>query len=164
MESHIRDKKAEFGGRDYKPNMWHSVCTTWDSVSGLVQLWFDGQPSIRKFTSSGLNIKGPAIIILGQVRFYGFSLFILYRFHCKFYTVKLLFTVSKFLTLYRSRMPTVGGLMLSSLSLVWCVTSTCGITPFPHVRSRAMWMNWTSLQGMCLTGELWNIRFLAKCF
>ncbi|XP_072250454.1 serum amyloid P-component-like isoform X1 [Leuresthes tenuis] len=66
MEQHVGNKKAEFGGRDYKPNMWHSVCTTWDSESGLVQLWFDGQPSIRKFTSSGLNINGPAIIILGQ--------------------------------------------------------------------------------------------------
>ncbi|XP_070822894.1 C-reactive protein-like [Chaetodon trifascialis] len=66
MESHIRDKKSEYRGQDYKPNMWHSICTTWDSASGLVQLWFDGRPSIRKFVSSGSSIRGSTIIILGQ--------------------------------------------------------------------------------------------------
>ncbi|XP_068995561.1 C-reactive protein-like [Embiotoca jacksoni] len=66
MEPHIKNVKTEYGGRNYKPNMWHSVCTTWDSVSGLVQLWFDGQPSIRKFISSGSNIRGQTIILLGQ--------------------------------------------------------------------------------------------------
>ncbi|XP_078109175.1 C-reactive protein-like [Sander vitreus] len=65
MEPHIRDKKTEYRGQDYKPNMWHSVCTTWDSVSGLVQLWFDGQPSMRKYVSSGA-IRGSTMIILGQ--------------------------------------------------------------------------------------------------
>ncbi|XP_070768798.1 C-reactive protein-like [Enoplosus armatus] len=66
MEPHIKDKKSEFRGQDYKPNMWHSICTTWDSVTGLVQLWFDGLPSIKKFANSGSNISGPIIIILGQ--------------------------------------------------------------------------------------------------
>lgn len=66
MEPHVRDKKSEFRGRDYKPNMWHSICTTWDSTSGLVQLWFDGLPSIKKFISSGSSIRGTPIIILGQ--------------------------------------------------------------------------------------------------
>ncbi|XP_037532905.1 serum amyloid P-component [Nematolebias whitei] len=66
IEPHIRDKKVEFRGQDYKPNMWHSICTTWDAESGLVQVWFNGQPSIRKFITSGANIAGPVIIILGQ--------------------------------------------------------------------------------------------------
>ncbi|XP_058503911.1 C-reactive protein-like [Solea solea] len=66
MEAHVREKKAEYGGRDYKLNMWHSICTTWDSASGIVQLWFNGQPSIRKFLSSGSTISGTPIIILGQ--------------------------------------------------------------------------------------------------
>ncbi|XP_013877302.1 C-reactive protein [Austrofundulus limnaeus] len=66
MEPHIRNKNAEFRGQDYKLNTWHSICTTWDSESGLVQMWFDGQPSIRKFVASGANIRGPVIIILGQ--------------------------------------------------------------------------------------------------
>uniref|UniRef100_A0A1A7XG66 Pentraxin family member n=1 Tax=Iconisemion striatum TaxID=60296 RepID=A0A1A7XG66_9TELE len=66
MEPHVKNKKAEYSGFDYKPNMWHSICTTWDAGSGLVQLWFDGQPSIRKFVASGANITGAHIIILGQ--------------------------------------------------------------------------------------------------
>ncbi|XP_062278271.1 C-reactive protein-like isoform X2 [Scomber scombrus] len=66
IEPHIRDRKVEYGGRDYKLNMWHSICFTWDSGSGLVQMWFDGQPSVRKFIISGTNITGPSIIILGQ--------------------------------------------------------------------------------------------------
>ncbi|KAL7393308.1 hypothetical protein ABVT39_009220 [Epinephelus coioides] len=66
MEPHVWDKKAEYGGQDYKPNMWHSICTTWDSASGLVQLWLDGKPSMRKFVNSGTSIRGSTIIILGQ--------------------------------------------------------------------------------------------------
>uniref|UniRef100_A0A3B5QGG7 Pentraxin family member n=2 Tax=Xiphophorus maculatus TaxID=8083 RepID=A0A3B5QGG7_XIPMA len=66
MEAHIKNKKAEYGGRDYKLNTWHSICTTWDAETGLAQLWFNGQPSIRKFTISGSNIGGPVNIIVGQ--------------------------------------------------------------------------------------------------
>ncbi|GAA6227080.1 C-reactive protein-like [Lates japonicus] len=66
IQPHIRQGKIEFGGWDYKPNTWHSICTTWDSVSGLVQLWFDGQPSTRRFISSGSNITGSPVIVLGQ--------------------------------------------------------------------------------------------------
>ncbi|XP_022621399.1 C-reactive protein-like [Seriola dumerili] len=66
MEPHIKDRKTEYGRQDYKPNTWHSICSTWDSDSGLVQLWIDGQPSIRKFISSGSSIRGSTIIILGQ--------------------------------------------------------------------------------------------------
>ncbi|XP_054904003.1 C-reactive protein-like [Poeciliopsis prolifica] len=57
---------AEFGKTDYKLNTWHSICATWDSTSGLVQLWLDGLPSVRKFTRSGSNIRGSPIILLGQ--------------------------------------------------------------------------------------------------
>ncbi|XP_059194046.1 C-reactive protein-like [Centropristis striata] len=66
MEPHIKDKKSEYGGLDYKPNMWHSICTTWDSTTGLVQLWFDSLPLIRKYVTSGSSIRGNTIIILGQ--------------------------------------------------------------------------------------------------
>lgn len=66
MEAHVKDAKAEFIGLDYKPNMWHSVCTTWVSATGLTQLWFDGVPTIRKFTSSGSPISGSLIIVVGQ--------------------------------------------------------------------------------------------------
>uniref|UniRef100_A0A3B4Z501 Pentraxin family member n=1 Tax=Stegastes partitus TaxID=144197 RepID=A0A3B4Z501_9TELE len=61
-----RDKVASVFGQDYKLNTWHSICSTWDATSGLIQLWLDGKPSSRKFVSSGSNINGPIIIVLGQ--------------------------------------------------------------------------------------------------
>ncbi|XP_059196193.1 serum amyloid P-component-like [Centropristis striata] len=55
---------ATFGIKDYKPNEWHSICSTWDAASGLVQLWLDGKPSTRKYVG-GPRITYP-IVILGQ--------------------------------------------------------------------------------------------------
>ncbi|XP_035989195.1 female protein-like [Fundulus heteroclitus] len=69
MEIYPRNTFASFGKLDYKQNAWHFVCTTRDSASGLVQVWLDGRPSTKKFTSSGSTIKGNPIIILGQVKF-----------------------------------------------------------------------------------------------
>ncbi|XP_074484787.1 serum amyloid P-component-like, partial [Sebastes fasciatus] len=66
FQLHIRNKYVDIRGQDYKLNTWHSICTTWDSASGLVQLWLDGKPSSRKFISSGSSISGPIIIVLGQ--------------------------------------------------------------------------------------------------
>ncbi|KAK2844511.1 hypothetical protein Q5P01_011170 [Channa striata] len=62
----VRDKAVSFVGQEYKLNVWHSLCSTWDSTSGLGQLWLDGKPSSRKFMSSGSNINGPTFIALGQ--------------------------------------------------------------------------------------------------
>ncbi|CAJ1062148.1 C-reactive protein-like [Xyrichtys novacula] len=62
----VRDKAVRFRELDYKPNTWHSLCSTWDSVSGVLQVWLDGKPSSRKYISSGSNITGPMIIVLGQ--------------------------------------------------------------------------------------------------
>ncbi|XP_008275287.1 serum amyloid P-component-like [Stegastes partitus] len=63
---YIRDAFASVRGQDYKLNTWHSLCVTWDATSGLIQLWLDGKHSSRKFISSGSNINGPIIIVLGQ--------------------------------------------------------------------------------------------------
>ncbi|XP_072249386.1 C-reactive protein-like [Leuresthes tenuis] len=60
-----RDFSAGFDGLEFKQNTWHSICATWDATSGLTQLWLDGKPSSRKFTSLG-SINGPIIIVLGQ--------------------------------------------------------------------------------------------------
>ncbi|KAK2844513.1 hypothetical protein Q5P01_011172 [Channa striata] len=62
----VRDKTASFLGQEYKLNVWHSLCSTWDSSSGLGQLWLDGKPSSRKFIRSGSNINGATVIVLGQ--------------------------------------------------------------------------------------------------
>ncbi|XP_070822872.1 mucosal pentraxin-like [Chaetodon trifascialis] len=63
---HINNQKVDFRGQNYNLNTWHSICSTWDSVSGLAQLWVNGKPSSRKFVSSGSKINGPIIIVLGQ--------------------------------------------------------------------------------------------------
>ena len=62
-----RQNRKDFGGQNYKLNAWLSICSTWDAASGLVQLWIDGKPSSRMFVSSGSNINGPIITVLGQV-------------------------------------------------------------------------------------------------
>ncbi len=69
IDFYIRNHNVRFGGQGYKLNAWNSVCSTWDSASGVVQLWLDGKPSSRKFIS-GSNINGPIIIIFGQVQFF----------------------------------------------------------------------------------------------
>ncbi|XP_023010311.3 serum amyloid P-component-like [Maylandia zebra] len=66
FELWARGKSNTVEGIAYKLNTWHSICSTWNATSGLVQLWVDGVPSSRKFTSSGSNINGPIIIVLGQ--------------------------------------------------------------------------------------------------
>lgn len=67
FELWARGKLNTVEGIAYKLNTWHSICSTWNATSGLMQLWVDGVPSSRKFTSSGSNINGPIIIVLGQV-------------------------------------------------------------------------------------------------
>lgn len=66
IELNVGNKKAEFVVQDYKLNMWHTLCSTWDSTSGLVQLWFNGKSSVRKLVARS-NLTAP-IIVLGQVR------------------------------------------------------------------------------------------------
>lgn len=66
MEIHVKNKRAEYGGLDYKPNTWHSLCTTWDSGSGIVQLWFNGRPLTKKYLSDQSAMTALPIIILGQ--------------------------------------------------------------------------------------------------
>ncbi|XP_032374037.1 C-reactive protein [Etheostoma spectabile] len=63
---YVKNKGVDFMEQHYKLNTWHSICSTWDSESGLGQLWLDGKPSSRKFISSGSSINGPIIIVLGQ--------------------------------------------------------------------------------------------------
>ncbi|KAM3873347.1 serum amyloid P-component-like [Diretmus argenteus] len=66
IELLVRGNYVDFGVHEYKLNTWHSVCATWESESGLGQLWLNGQSTSRKFISSGSNIRGHAIIVLGQ--------------------------------------------------------------------------------------------------
>ncbi|KAJ0070039.1 hypothetical protein NL108_000303, partial [Boleophthalmus pectinirostris] len=61
----VRDALAEYYGQEYKINTWQSLCSTWDSSTGLTQLWLNGIPSARKFITTS-EINGPIIIVLGQ--------------------------------------------------------------------------------------------------
>ncbi|KAM4597645.1 serum amyloid P-component-like [Polymixia lowei] len=63
---YARNSNVDFRGQNYKLNTWHSVCSTWNATSGLGRLWLDGEPSSRKYMNSGSNIRGRAIITLGQ--------------------------------------------------------------------------------------------------
>ncbi|XP_074508542.1 serum amyloid P-component-like [Sebastes fasciatus] len=64
IDVYVGNANKEFEGQDYKLNTWHSICTTWDAASGLVQLWLDGKSTIKKYFG-GPAIVNP-IIILGQ--------------------------------------------------------------------------------------------------
>ncbi|XP_075875872.1 mucosal pentraxin-like [Nelusetta ayraudi] len=62
---YVRNSVITFAGLDLNVNTWHSICFTWDAVSGVGQLWLNGKHSVRKYISSG-HITGTIIIILGQ--------------------------------------------------------------------------------------------------
>ncbi|KAK1895937.1 C-reactive protein [Dissostichus eleginoides] len=61
---YVHANPGRFGGEDYKVNTWHSICSTWDSVTGVAQLWLDNKPFIRKYVG-GARIRNP-VIIIGQ--------------------------------------------------------------------------------------------------
>ncbi|XP_062376109.1 C-reactive protein-like [Sardina pilchardus] len=61
----IRSQSSTFNGLPDEPNTWYSICSTWDSNSGLVQVWINGNPSTRKIGFKG-NLVGELNIVLGQ--------------------------------------------------------------------------------------------------
>lgn len=149
IELNVGNTNAKFVVQDYKQNTWHTICATWDSESGLGQLWFDGNPSIRKFIG-GSNITRP-IVILGQVswilKHYSISehrMPVKYWFQNKKCTaLKVFFRLKKKNLIcihYRSRIHMVVGLTWISLSSAWCLMFTCGTTPSHLVRFSTMWM------------------------
>ncbi|XP_004390286.1 C-reactive protein-like [Trichechus manatus latirostris] len=42
------------------------MCITWESVSGIVELWVDGKPMVRKSLKRGYSVGWEANIVLGQ--------------------------------------------------------------------------------------------------
>uniref|UniRef100_A0A8C5QKG6 Pentraxin family member n=1 Tax=Leptobrachium leishanense TaxID=445787 RepID=A0A8C5QKG6_9ANUR len=45
---------------------WKHTCVSWDSDSGVIQLWVNGKVYLRKVSNKGFTIPSPASIILGQ--------------------------------------------------------------------------------------------------
>uniref|UniRef100_A0A8C6SAF6 Pentraxin family member n=1 Tax=Neogobius melanostomus TaxID=47308 RepID=A0A8C6SAF6_9GOBI len=66
IQSHVHSLFVGYGGLDYAPNKWHSICTTWNSSLGLVQMWFNGQPLVRKYIATTFPLTTNPIIIVGQ--------------------------------------------------------------------------------------------------
>ncbi|XP_053744027.1 C-reactive protein-like isoform X2 [Synchiropus splendidus] len=65
--TYVKNAESQFDNQDRKLNTWHSVCFTWESSTGIAQLWLDSKPSVRRFLLSGWNINERSmIIILGQ--------------------------------------------------------------------------------------------------
>ncbi|KPP63032.1 hypothetical protein Z043_118735, partial [Scleropages formosus] len=62
----VCDSAAFFWGLPVQLNEWVSLCGTWDSATGLAQLWVNGKPSSRKALSAGKAIAGKLSVILGQ--------------------------------------------------------------------------------------------------
>lgn len=54
-----------FDGLGYIPNEWTSACTSWESLTDIVQLWVNGKPSTRKGLYQGGEISG-TLITLGK--------------------------------------------------------------------------------------------------
>ncbi|XP_060754287.1 serum amyloid P-component-like [Neoarius graeffei] len=62
----ILGKVVDFHGLQDEFNVWNSVCVTWDSETGLAQMWVNRNPSSRKGLKAGSALTGPPKIILGQ--------------------------------------------------------------------------------------------------
>ncbi|XP_071780774.1 C-reactive protein-like [Centroberyx gerrardi] len=63
---HVEGADLDFFGLPDDKNGWNSVCWTWQSGSGLTQLWVNGKRSVRAFLRANLSITGKPSVILGQ--------------------------------------------------------------------------------------------------
>lgn len=63
---YIGSAKADFWGLPDELNGWNSFCATWESKTGLAQVWLNGKPSSRKTLFRGGSLTGTPVIVLGQ--------------------------------------------------------------------------------------------------
>ncbi|XP_010902356.1 serum amyloid P-component [Esox lucius] len=63
---HVRQKSLDFFNLPDVINEWISLCWTWDSETGLTQLWLNGKRSARRVISPHVTITGEPSIMLGQ--------------------------------------------------------------------------------------------------
>ncbi|XP_004688136.1 PREDICTED: C-reactive protein [Condylura cristata] len=42
------------------------ICATWESASGIAELWVDGKPRVRRSLNKGFSVGTDASIVLGQ--------------------------------------------------------------------------------------------------
>ncbi|KAI1896959.1 hypothetical protein AGOR_G00100270 [Albula goreensis] len=55
-----------FNGLPNELNKWHSYCFTWESITGLVQLWVDGVGGKKQVVYKSGSVEADPSIILGQ--------------------------------------------------------------------------------------------------
>ncbi|KAL2086610.1 hypothetical protein ACEWY4_017669 [Coilia grayii] len=63
---YVGNARADFWGLPDDLNAWISFCATWDSATGLAQVWVNGRPSSRKSLFKGGVLAGTAFVVLGQ--------------------------------------------------------------------------------------------------
>ncbi|XP_067092941.1 serum amyloid P-component-like isoform X2 [Osmerus mordax] len=63
---YVNDSCVTFPGLKGVLNQWNSLCATWETTTGLAQVWLNSKPSPRKSVSPGYSITGIPSIILGQ--------------------------------------------------------------------------------------------------
>ncbi|XP_060755545.1 serum amyloid P-component-like [Neoarius graeffei] len=63
---YIFGEAGDFYGLQDESNVWNSMCVTWDTQTGLAQMWVNGLPSSRKGLKAGSTLIGTPKIILGQ--------------------------------------------------------------------------------------------------
>ncbi|XP_020833395.1 C-reactive protein-like isoform X1 [Phascolarctos cinereus] len=61
----VGDKEVEFKVPETVPAPMH-FCATWESESGIAELWVDGKPMVRKALKQGYSVGVKSKIILGQ--------------------------------------------------------------------------------------------------
>ncbi|KAJ8372836.1 hypothetical protein AAFF_G00276470, partial [Aldrovandia affinis] len=57
---------VQFYDMPHKQNEWNSFCGTWDSGTGLTQVWVNGRHSTRKYVTDAKSLAGPHRTILGR--------------------------------------------------------------------------------------------------
>ncbi|XP_063057410.1 uncharacterized protein LOC134451116 [Engraulis encrasicolus] len=63
---YVAGERADFWGLPDDLNTWVSFCATWDSATGIAQVWVNGRPSSRKTLFKGGTLEGTPFVVLGQ--------------------------------------------------------------------------------------------------
>lgn len=69
---HIKGASLDFISLPDSKNEWISICWTWDSKSGLTQLWVNGKRSARRILKPDTSVNGtPSIMLVQEQDSYG---------------------------------------------------------------------------------------------
>ncbi|XP_078526243.1 mucosal pentraxin-like [Lissotriton helveticus] len=66
LEFYVGGEETRFRATSHSLDRSHHICGTWDSITGVVQMFLNGKPLVRKVMKKGYTIQGPLKCILGQ--------------------------------------------------------------------------------------------------